>query len=44
MRGSNESIDVRWVARDALDTLHIHDTTRLRLQHFLERRAKPYIG
>jgi ADP-ribose pyrophosphatase YjhB (NUDIX family) len=44
LRGSDESTDVRWVAPDALDTLQIHDTTRLRLQHFLERRAKPYIG
>lgn len=42
--GSDESTDVRWVAPDALDTLQIHDTTRLRLQHFLERRVKPYIG
>jgi ADP-ribose pyrophosphatase YjhB (NUDIX family) len=44
LRGSDESTDVRWVAPDALDTLQIHDTTRLRLQHFLERRVKPYIG
>jgi mutator protein MutT len=44
MRGSDESTDVRWVAPDELDALQIHDTTRLRLQHFLERRDKPYIG
>jgi 8-oxo-dGTP pyrophosphatase MutT (NUDIX family) len=44
LRGSDESTDVRWVAPDRLDTLQIHHTTRLRLRHFLERRAKPYIG
>jgi 8-oxo-dGTP pyrophosphatase MutT (NUDIX family) len=44
LRGSDESTDVRWVAPDALDGLQIHDTTRLRLRHFLEHRERPYIG
>ena len=44
LRGSAESTDVRWVAPAELDRLAIHHTTRLRLQHFLEKRAAPYIG
>ena len=44
LRGSDESTDVRWVAPAELDQLSIHHTTRLRLQHFLENRAMPYIG
>ncbi len=44
LRGSDESTDVRWVRTDELDSLEIHDTTRLRLRHFLESRDQPYIG
>jgi len=44
LRASEESTDVRWVPPAELDQLSIHHTTRLRLQHFLENRATPYIG
>lgn len=29
---------------ESLAKLPIHDTTRLRLRHFLERRSGPYVG
>jgi hypothetical protein len=44
LRRSNESTDVRWIAPVEIDEMPIHDTTRLRLQHFLQRRPSPYIG
>lgn len=44
LRGSDESTEVAWVRPESLEKLPIHDTTRLRLRHFLERRASPYVG
>jgi ADP-ribose pyrophosphatase YjhB (NUDIX family) len=44
LRSSDESTEVRWVPPSELDDLPIHRTTRLRLDHFLERRSKPYLG
>jgi ADP-ribose pyrophosphatase YjhB (NUDIX family) len=41
---SDESTEVAWITPESLEKLPIHDTTRLRLQHFLERRASPYVG
>jgi ADP-ribose pyrophosphatase YjhB (NUDIX family) len=41
---SDESTEVAWITPESLEQLPIHDTTRLRLQHFLERRASPYVG
>jgi ADP-ribose pyrophosphatase YjhB (NUDIX family) len=41
---SDESTDLRFVAPEDLDQLHIHESMRLRIQHFLERRTTPYIG
>lgn len=41
---SDESSEVRWVARDELDDLAIHPSMRLRVDHGFERRAEPYIG
>lgn len=41
---SDESTDLRFVARSDLGKLDIHDSMRLRIQHFLEDRAAPYIG
>jgi mutator protein MutT len=41
---SAESKEVRWVAPADLDALPMHDSTRLRVCHHLERRATPYIG
>jgi ADP-ribose pyrophosphatase YjhB (NUDIX family) len=44
LRASDESIEVAWITPQSLDELPIHDTTRLRLRHFLERRTSPYVG
>lgn len=41
---SDESSSVRWVAPDELDTLKIHPSMRLRIDHGYENRPKPYIG
>ncbi len=41
---SDESSDVRWVARDDLGTLDIHPSTLLRITHGYEERPEPYIG
>lgn len=41
---SDESTEVAWITPESLEKLPIHDTTRLRLRHFLERRARPYVG
>jgi len=44
LRASDESTEVAWITPQSLDELRIHDTTRLRLRHFLERRTSPYVG
>jgi ADP-ribose pyrophosphatase YjhB (NUDIX family) len=41
---SGETSDVQFVAPERLDTLNIHPSMRLRIEHYLERRAAPYIG
>ncbi|MBG6069176.1 NUDIX domain-containing protein [Micromonospora ureilytica] len=40
---SEESHDVRWVARDELAALDIHPSTLLRITHGYEERPEPYI-
>lgn len=40
---SAESTELRWVAPAQLDALPMHQSTRLRIRHYLERRAAPYI-
>lgn len=44
LRTSDESTEVAWITPQSLEELPIHDTTRLRLRHFLERRTSPYVG
>ncbi|MGP3924773.1 NUDIX hydrolase [Streptomyces sp. 8N616] len=45
LRTSSESKEVRWVSPADLDTLNIHQSMRLRIDHGLdESRTKPYIG
>ncbi|RKT17586.1 ADP-ribose pyrophosphatase YjhB (NUDIX family) [Streptomyces sp. 1114.5] len=44
LRISDESTDLRFVAPSDIEGLPMHHTQRLRLQHFLERRAIPYLG
>lgn len=41
---SSESTEVRFVGPDELDDLPMHPTVRLRLEHFAERRPRPYLG
>ncbi|MFF4382011.1 NUDIX domain-containing protein [Kitasatospora sp. NPDC001547] len=44
LRISGESTDLRFIAPSDIEELPMHHTQRLRLQHFLERRAIPYLG
>ncbi|WP_369201691.1 NUDIX domain-containing protein [Streptomyces sp. PU-14G] len=41
---SNESKELRFVAPEDIEALPVHHTQRLRLTHFLEQRAAPYLG
>ncbi|MCP2327295.1 8-oxo-dGTP pyrophosphatase MutT (NUDIX family) [Hamadaea flava] len=41
---SEESSRVRWVPHAELDSLDIHPSMRLRIDHGYEDRTKPYIG
>lgn len=41
---SDESTELRFVAPEELDSLSMHHTQRLRIRHFLEHRAFPYLG
>jgi ADP-ribose pyrophosphatase YjhB (NUDIX family) len=41
---SDESSDARWVGRDELDSLDIHPSMRLRIDHGYAQRRTPYIG
>jgi 8-oxo-dGTP pyrophosphatase MutT (NUDIX family) len=43
-RTSDETKEVRWVPVEQLNNLNIHPSMRLRIDHYLERRAKPYLG
>jgi ADP-ribose pyrophosphatase YjhB (NUDIX family) len=41
---SDESSQVRWVPREALGGYPMDRSMRLRIGHFLEGRARPYLG
>ncbi|GAA3019597.1 NUDIX domain-containing protein [Streptosporangium longisporum] len=41
---SDESREVRWVPRDAICSLSMDRSMRLRIRHFLEGSDKPHIG
>lgn len=41
---SQESTEVRFVPLAELDTLPMHHTQRLRLEHFFDNRTQPYLG
>ncbi|MFE0603286.1 NUDIX domain-containing protein [Streptomyces sp. NPDC058892] len=41
---SDESTELRFVEPAGLESLPMHHTQRLRLRHFLEHRAAPYLG
>jgi 8-oxo-dGTP pyrophosphatase MutT (NUDIX family) len=38
-----ESTDLRWVAPDSLDSLPMHPTTRLRIEHYLAGEGLPFV-
>lgn len=39
-----ESTDLAWVHPSKLDTMKMHPSIRLRIDHFLEGRRQPYLG
>lgn len=39
-----ETKEVRWVPTDELDSLNIHPSMRMRIDHYLEERSEPFIG
>ncbi|WP_030167439.1 NUDIX domain-containing protein [Streptomyces sp. NRRL S-813] len=41
---SDESMELRFIVPDELETLPMHHTQRLRIRHFLERPREPYLG
>ncbi|HEX6497763.1 MAG TPA: NUDIX domain-containing protein [Micromonosporaceae bacterium] len=41
---SDESAEVRWVSKEELDSLPIHPSMRLRIDHGYTRLTEPYIG
>ncbi|MDQ0942088.1 NUDIX domain-containing protein [Streptomyces sp. V1I1] len=41
---SDESTELRFVSPEELEALPMHHTQRLRIQHFLEHRERPYLG
>jgi hypothetical protein len=41
---SSETGEVEFVAQKRLDSLNMHPSMRLRIDHYLERRSAPYIG
>jgi 8-oxo-dGTP pyrophosphatase MutT (NUDIX family) len=41
---SDETSEVRWVALDDLPSYAMDDSMRLRVQHYVEHRERPYIG
>lgn len=42
IKTSSESSEVRFVPAGAVQHLNMHPSIRLRIQHYLERRPKPY--
>ncbi|WP_086665499.1 NUDIX hydrolase [Lentzea kentuckyensis] len=44
LRTSNESSEVHWVSRGDLDTLNVHPSIRLRIEHGFEARSTPYFA
>jgi ADP-ribose pyrophosphatase YjhB (NUDIX family) len=44
MATSSESARVEFVRSDSIPGLRMHPSIRLRIHHYLEKRAKPYIG
>jgi 8-oxo-dGTP pyrophosphatase MutT (NUDIX family) len=43
-RTSSESREVRWLNREEVDSLDVHPSMRLRLDHALDGRQRPFVG
>jgi ADP-ribose pyrophosphatase YjhB (NUDIX family) len=41
---SDETSEVGYFSPDEIETMDIHPSIRLRIEHFLEKRAEPYLG
>jgi len=41
---SSESTEVKFLCLEELETMPVHETVRLRLQHHIEQRSIPYMG
>ena len=44
LRFDDESTDIAWVAVEQIQSLAMHPSMRLRIEHFLERRDRPFLG
>ncbi|PRW61989.1 NUDIX hydrolase [Actinopolyspora mortivallis] len=44
LRPSSESRRVHWVQPDELDTVTMHPTMRMRIEHALQQRSTPYLS
>lgn len=40
----SESTDIAWTPSQDIPSLNMHPSMRLRIRHYLERRATPYLG
>jgi 8-oxo-dGTP pyrophosphatase MutT (NUDIX family) len=44
LRPSSESSEPRWISPELIPGLQMHPSMRQRIQHYLEKRTKPYLG
>jgi len=44
LRVSEESFEVSFFIPDEAERLPMHESNRMRIRHYLEHRAQPYIG
>ena len=44
LRIDDESTDIAWVSIEEIESLMMHPSMRLRIDHFRERRREPYLG
>lgn len=44
LRFDSESTDITWADRQRIESLTMHPSMRLRIDHFLESRPTPYLG
>jgi hypothetical protein len=44
LRPSGESSEPQWIPAIVAATMPMHPSMRQRIQHFLDKRAEPYLG